>query len=42
MLDQGTINADSGYVALLGASVGDEGLIPANTGTVGLAAGTWP
>jgi filamentous hemagglutinin family protein len=40
VLNQGTINADGGYVALLGASVSNEGLIQANTGTVALAAGT--
>ncbi|MEO8455348.1 MAG: filamentous hemagglutinin N-terminal domain-containing protein [Sphingomicrobium sp.] len=40
VLNQGTINADGGYVALLGASVSNEGLIQANMGTVALAAGT--
>ena len=39
VLNQGTINADSGYVALLGASVSNEGVISARLGTVALAAG---
>lgn len=39
VLNQGNINADGGYVALLGASVGNEGTIQANLGTVMLAAG---
>jgi filamentous hemagglutinin family protein len=39
VLNQGNINADGGYVALLGASVSNEGTIQANLGTVILAAG---
>src|SRR4029079_19493295 len=39
MLNQGSINADSGYVALLGANVSNEGVISARLGTVALAAG---
>lgn len=39
VLNQGSINADGGYVALLGASVDNQGLIQANLGTVALAAG---
>ena len=39
VLNQGTINADGGYVALLGASVSNEGTISARLGTVVLAAG---
>jgi filamentous hemagglutinin family protein len=39
VLNQGSINADAGYVALLGASVSNEGVIQANLGTVALAAG---
>jgi trimeric autotransporter adhesin len=39
VLNQGTINADGGYVALLGASVSNEGTINARLGTVALAAG---
>jgi filamentous hemagglutinin family protein len=39
VLNQGSINADGGYVALLGASVSNQGLIQANLGTVALAAG---
>jgi len=39
VLNQGMINADGGYVALLGASVSNQGLIQANLGTVALAAG---
>jgi len=39
VVNQGTINADGGYVALLGASVSNEGVISARLGTVALAAG---
>jgi len=40
VVNQGTINAaDGGYVALLGASVSNQGVIAANLGTVALAAG---
>ncbi|MEA3066258.1 MAG: hypothetical protein QOJ27_2719, partial [Sphingomonadales bacterium] len=39
VLNQGTITADRGYVALLGAHVSNEGTIQANLGTVALAAG---
>jgi len=39
VVNQGTINADGGYVALLGASVSNEGLISARLGTIALAAG---
>ncbi|MDI6745694.1 MAG: filamentous hemagglutinin N-terminal domain-containing protein [Rhodocyclaceae bacterium] len=39
VLNQGTINADGGYVALLGASVSNQGTIVARLGTVALAAG---
>lgn len=39
ILNQGYINADGGYVALLGASVSNEGVISAKLGTVALAAG---
>ncbi|MGP1677992.1 MAG: two-partner secretion domain-containing protein, partial [Burkholderiales bacterium] len=39
ILNQGTINADGGYVALLGANVSNEGVISAQLGTVALAAG---
>ena len=39
VLNQGTINADGGYVALLGANVGNDGVIAAQLGTVALAAG---
>ncbi|MDP2170848.1 MAG: filamentous hemagglutinin N-terminal domain-containing protein [Rhodocyclaceae bacterium] len=39
VLNQGTINADGGYVALLGANVGNDGTIVARLGTVTLAAG---
>lgn len=39
VLNEGYINADGGYVALLGASVGNEGVISARLGTVALAAG---
>ena len=37
--NQGSINADGGYVALLGANVSNEGVISAKFGTVALAAG---
>ena len=37
--NDGSINADGGYVALLGASVGNDGVIAAQLGTVALAAG---
>jgi filamentous hemagglutinin family protein len=37
--NQGSINADGGYVALLGANVSNEGIISARLGTVALAAG---
>ena len=40
VVNHGSIQADDGYVALLGASVGNHGLIQANLGTVALAAGT--
>jgi filamentous hemagglutinin family protein len=39
VLNQGVINADGGYVALLGANVTNEGLIQARLGTAVLAAG---
>jgi filamentous hemagglutinin family protein len=39
VLNQGTINADGGYVALLGASVANQGVISARLGSVALAAG---
>ncbi len=39
VLNQGAINADGGYVALLGANVGNDGVISAKLGTVALAAG---
>ena len=39
VLNQGNINADGGYVALLGASVSNQGVISARLGTVALAAG---
>jgi filamentous hemagglutinin family protein len=39
VVNQGSINADGGYVALLGASVSNEGVISARLGTVALAAG---
>ncbi|HEY0130827.1 MAG TPA: filamentous hemagglutinin N-terminal domain-containing protein, partial [Allosphingosinicella sp.] len=39
VLNQGSITANSGYVALLGANVGNDGTIQANLGTVALAAG---
>ena len=37
--NQGTINADGGYVALLGANVSNEGTLIVRLGTVALAAG---
>ena len=37
--NEGSIHADGGYVALLGASVSNSGVIQANFGTVALAAG---
>ena len=39
VLNEGAIKADGGYVALLGANVGNNGLISARLGTVALAAG---
>lgn len=39
VLNQGTINAPGGSVALLGANVGNDGVIVARLGTVALAAG---
>ena len=39
ILNQGSINANGGYVALLGANVSNEGMISARLGTVALAAG---
>lgn len=39
VVNRGTINADGGYVALLGTSVSNEGRIQANLGSVALAAG---
>jgi filamentous hemagglutinin family protein len=39
IVNRGSINADGGYVALLGANVSNEGVITANMGTVALAAG---
>ena len=39
ILNQGSINADGGYVALLGANVSNQGIISAKLGTVTLAAG---
>ncbi len=37
--NQGSISADGGYVALLGANVSNQGVIQANMGTIVLAAG---
>jgi len=39
ILNQGTIHADGGYVALLGADISNEGVISARLGSVTLAAG---
>jgi filamentous hemagglutinin family protein len=39
IVNQGTINANGGYVALLGANVSNQGVISASSGTVALAAG---
>jgi len=39
VVNRGSINADGGYVALLGAAVSNEGTIVARLGTVALAAG---
>ena len=39
VLNQGAINANGGYVALLGANVSNDGNIVANLGTVALVAG---
>lgn len=39
IINQGSINADGGYVALLGAKVSNEGVISARLGTITLAAG---
>jgi filamentous hemagglutinin family protein len=39
VVNQGSINADGGYVALLGANVSNQGVISARLGTVALAAG---
>lgn len=40
VLNEGSINAAGGYVALLGASVGNDGIILARLGAVALAAGS--
>ncbi|MDO8277235.1 MAG: filamentous hemagglutinin N-terminal domain-containing protein, partial [Burkholderiaceae bacterium] len=40
VVNQGSISADRGYVALLGANVDNQGVISANLGTVALAAGS--
>ena len=40
IINQGTIAADGGYVALLGANVSNQGIITAQLGTVVLAAGS--
>ena len=39
ILNRGSVNADGGFVALLGATVSNEGVISAKLGTVALAAG---
>lgn len=39
VVNRGTINADGGFVALLGANVSNEGVISAKLGTIALAAG---
>jgi filamentous hemagglutinin family protein len=39
IVNQGSINADGGYVALLGASVSNQGVISARLGSITLAAG---
>jgi len=39
IINQGSINADGGYVALLGAKISNEGVISARLGTVAMAAG---
>lgn len=39
VVNQGSINADGGYVALLGTNVSNQGTISARLGTVALAAG---
>lgn len=39
VVNQGSIKADAGYVALLGANVSNQGTIQANLGSVALAAG---
>ncbi len=39
ILNQGSVNADGGFVALLGATVSNEGVISAKLGTVALAVG---
>jgi filamentous hemagglutinin family protein len=39
VVNQGSINADGGYVALLGANVANNGVISAKLGSVALAAG---
>ncbi|MHB1092945.1 beta strand repeat-containing protein [Thiobacillus sp.] len=39
VVNQGSIHADGGYVALLGANVSNQGVIAARLGTVALAAG---
>jgi filamentous hemagglutinin family protein len=39
VVNQGTINADGGYVAMLGSTVSNEGVISAKLGTVALASG---
>ncbi|WP_404296252.1 filamentous hemagglutinin N-terminal domain-containing protein [Halomonas sp.] len=39
IVNQGTLNADGGHIALLGANVSNQGTLQANLGTVALAAG---